>query len=221
MDSYTTNIRIAVISDRMVLLEAIEDRLNSQPGMAVEIATGHFGLALKQLSNSEIHVAILDVDHSSRQALEFASQIGTRSERTKLIFLAGTIAVPLIRQALRLNTSGILAKNESMTAIVDAVRGAAGGRTSFSAEVQRWLKYDDRRRRFDVAEHVGEIQLTDRQLVILRHLASGDCAKEVARKLDLSQKSVENHSYRIMKKLGIHDRVQLCRYAIRHGLIEP
>ncbi len=215
------NIRIAVISDRAVLLEAIADRLDAQPEMTVEIATDHIGLALNRLSNSEIHVVVLDVDHSSGQAFEFASQVGANSQGTRLIFLAGSIAVPLIRQALRLNTSGILAKTESTATIVDAVRGAAGGRTSFSAEVRRWLKYDDRRRRFDVADHEAECQLTSQQLVVLRHIASGDCAKEVARKLDLSRKSVESHSYRIMKKLGIHDRVQLCRYAIRHGLIEP
>ncbi|MBT4865401.1 MAG: response regulator transcription factor [Planctomycetaceae bacterium] len=215
------DIRIAVISDRAVLPEAIEDRLNSQSEMTVEIASSRSGVALQQISNSDIDVAILDADRSSGQAFEFASQIGELSKKTKLIFLAGTIAVPLIRQALRLNTCGILAKTESTAAIVDAVRGAVGGRTSFSAEVQRWLKYDDRRRRFDVADHEADSQLTNQQLVVLRHLASGDCAKEVARKLELSRKSVESHSYRIMKKLGIHDRVQLCRYAIRHGLIEP
>lgn len=214
-------IRIAVISDRTVLREAIADRLNSQSEMTVEIASGRNGLALQRFSASNIHVALLDVDNSLGKVFEFAAQIGAQSKNTKLIFLAGTIAVPLIRQALRLNTSGILTKTESTAAIIDAVRGAVGGRTSFSKEVQRWLKYDDRRRRFDVADHESESQLTTQQLVVLRHLASGACAKEVAQKLDLSRKSVESHSYRIMKKLGIHDRVQLCRYAIRHGLIEP
>ena len=63
--------------------------------------------------------------------------------------------------------------------------------------------------------------LTSRELQILMHLALGDSVKEVAVKLGLTPKSAESCKYRIMKKLGIHNRVLLCRYAIREGLIEP
>ena len=63
--------------------------------------------------------------------------------------------------------------------------------------------------------------LTKRQQEILKFLALGDSVKEVARKLFLAPKSVEGHKHRIMKKLGIHDRVLLARYAIRNGLIVP
>jgi DNA-binding NarL/FixJ family response regulator len=64
-------------------------------------------------------------------------------------------------------------------------------------------------------------QLTNRQLEVLRHLARGESVKEVAKSLQLSQKSVDSHKYRIMHKLGIHDRVKLTRYAIREGLMLP
>ena len=63
--------------------------------------------------------------------------------------------------------------------------------------------------------------LTDRQQEILKLLALGDSVKEAARKLCLAPKSVEGHKHRIMRKLGIHDRVLLARYAIRNGLILP
>ena len=63
--------------------------------------------------------------------------------------------------------------------------------------------------------------LTSREVRILMHLALGDSVKEVAVKLDLTPKSVESCKYRIMKKLGLHNRVLLCRYAILEGLIDP
>lgn len=63
--------------------------------------------------------------------------------------------------------------------------------------------------------------LTRRQLEILRFLAMGDSVREVAKKLHLAPKSVEGHKYRIMKRLGIHNRVHLCRFAIRNGVISP
>ena len=63
--------------------------------------------------------------------------------------------------------------------------------------------------------------LTNRQQEILTFLAMGDSVKEVARKIHLAPKSVEGHKHRIMKKLGLHDRVLLARYAIRNGLILP
>jgi DNA-binding NarL/FixJ family response regulator len=63
--------------------------------------------------------------------------------------------------------------------------------------------------------------LTKRQLDVLRQLALGHSVKEVASSMHLSPKSVDNHKYRIMQRLDIHDRVQLARYAIREGLVEP
>ena len=63
--------------------------------------------------------------------------------------------------------------------------------------------------------------LTERQLEILKLLALGDSVKEIAKQLSKSPKSIESHRYRIAQKLGISDRVHLCRYAIRQGLILP
>ena len=70
-------------------------------------------------------------------------------------------------------------------------------------------------------EDISTDCLTNRQQEILKLLAMGDSVKEVARKLFLAPKSVEGHKHRIMRKLGIHDRVLLSRYAIRNGLILP
>ena len=125
-----------------------------------------------------------------------------------------------MRQALKLKTSAYLTKSEPTSAVIEAIRDAVSGKTTFSPQVQHWLQYDKARRRFEVVDQIAECQLTERQLTILRQLASGESAKEVARNLSLSPKSIENYSYRIMRKLGVQDRVQLCRYAIRHGLIE-
>jgi len=70
------------------------------------------------------------------------------------------------------------------------------------------------------AEALPESVLTSRQREILCLLAEGLSVKEVAAKIHLSAKSVDSHKYRIMRKLNLHDRVLLARYAIRHGLIE-
>ncbi|GAB4142116.1 MAG: hypothetical protein Tsb009_12220 [Planctomycetaceae bacterium] len=64
-------------------------------------------------------------------------------------------------------------------------------------------------------------RLTSRQIDVLKLIALGHTTKEIASQLQLSVKSIDSHKYRLMKKLGIHDRVHLCRYAIRQGLIEP
>lgn len=61
--------------------------------------------------------------------------------------------------------------------------------------------------------------LTLRQLQVLRHLVRGESVKEVAATMSLSERAIESHKYRIMQKLGIHDRVELTRFAIREGLM--
>jgi DNA-binding NarL/FixJ family response regulator len=217
---HTSQIHVGLISDRAVMLEALKDRLNEQADIEVLLATNDIDVAADRMPGCDLQVLVLDTDHSSGRILEFATQFNACCQATQLIFLASSVHIPFMRQALELNTSAYLTKAEPISVVIEAIHDAVCGKTRFSPQVQRWLQYDKARHRFDVVEQIAACQLTERQLTILRRLASGESAKEVAHNLSLSPKSIENYSYRIMRKLGLQDRVQLCRYAIRHGLIE-
>lgn len=93
------------------------------------------------------------------------------------------------------------------------------GEKYYSNEVLDRLEYDPEQGEYQVKTHSYLSTLTLRQLQVLRHLVRGESVKEVAKTMTLSERAIESHKYRIMQKLGIHDRVELARFAIREGLM--
>ena len=104
---------------------------------------------------------------------------------------------------------------------MDAIRKVARGEVYFSDEVRQRLIVDIDQVRLAQQPRSRIATLTHREREILRHIAQGLSKKEIASKLNLSVKTVETHSSNLMRKLGIHDRVELARFAIREGLAEP
>ena len=103
--------------------------------------------------------------------------------------------------------------------LIRSIKRFAAGENCFSQEVQDCLKGDEpqaKRYATDLQQKCGS--LSKRQLEVLSYLAEGHSTKEVAKLMHLSPKSVDSHKYRIMRRLGIHDRVKLARYAISAGL---
>ena len=108
-----------------------------------------------------------------------------------------------------------------MQNLSDAILRAVAGESSFSPEVLERLNFNQETKRYSLKVESSLSTLTGRQVEVLRHLARGESVKEIARLMHLSHKSVDSHKYRIMNKLGIHDRVELARFAIREGLLTP
>jgi DNA-binding NarL/FixJ family response regulator len=112
-------------------------------------------------------------------------------------------------------------KGEPFQELVSAIERVAEGEWVFSQEVLDRLIFDQQSQEYAVRHESDLSALTSRQLEVLRHLACGQSVKEISQMMHLSQKSVDSHKYRIMNKLGIHDRVLLARFAIREGLMVP
>jgi len=176
---------------------------------------------LRQMLESRPDVILLDVDLPGRGAFDLAAEIRSTFNSAKLIFLTGFSSDVLVDQALRLRASGYLMKIEPIHFLLDAIRAVAAGELRFSREIEDRITFDTVTKRYILHTAHPMSELTFRQMEVLRHLAKGESVKEVARLMHLSQKSVDSHKYRIMHKLGIHDRVELARFAIREGLLLP
>ena len=177
------------------------------------------GLSL--ILETEPDVVILDVELPGRGSFDIAEEITSRLKNTKMIFLTGYLSDIFIELALRVNAVGYLLKGEPIESLIHAIKKAARGEYCFSQSVQERLVYDQKRNRYSIQSQSMLTSLTSRQIEVLRHLARGKSVKEVARSMHLSEKSIDSHKYRIMHKLGIHDRVELARYSIREGLTLP
>jgi DNA-binding NarL/FixJ family response regulator len=117
---------------------------------------------------------------------------------------------------------GCLSKSEPLDELLGSLCGLARGERVYSSGIRLRLDGAAAPEGPHIVRQRSRLsELSERQLQVLQYLAQGRRVKDVAQAMHLSEKAVESHKYRIMNQLNIHDRVELCLYAIREGLISP
>ncbi len=214
-------IRVVLIDDHAMVLESLSARLSINPQIQVVGTANDCDEGFRVVLEHKPEVVILDVNLPGRGAFDLAEDLASRRPDTRLIFVTGYLADIYLEQALKLNAYGYLLKGEPIHILADAILKTRAGEKSFSADVLARLNFDSTTKTYSIKARSLLSMLTGRQLEVLKHLARGESVKEIAKLMHLSQKSVDSHKYRIMNKLGIHDRVELARFAIREGLSDP
>ena len=213
--------RIVLADDHAILRDMLAERLDLEPDFEIVAAVPDAGQALAMLRSQPVDVLVLDIDMPGLSPFAAARQVREQFPATRVVFLSAYLRDGYLAQALAVEAAGYLVKEDAPEAIVAGLRLAARGRIAFSPAVRARL-----------VAHRGGVALSDapagrlslltpRELEVLRYLASGLSRKELARTMQISAKTVEQHCDHLMQKLGIHDRVELARFAIREGLVEP
>ena len=214
-------VRVFLIDDHPLLLEALAARLSHDPTFQVVGTAANSDDGFRRILDLNPHLVVIDIEIPGRGAFTIAEELLSRLPKTKVVFFTGFLTDVFLDQALRVNCAGYLLKGESPQRLVDDLKLAMRGQDCFSAAVRERLEVNPLTGKFEVKASGYLATLTSRQLEVLRHLARGESVKEVARTMILSERAIESHKYRIMQKLGLHDRVELARYAIREGLTVP
>jgi DNA-binding NarL/FixJ family response regulator len=211
--------RILIADDFPVVRSGLRRLLDAKPDLEVvaEAADGHEAveIALKE----DIHLAILDVSMPRMTGIQAAAELHKRKPEIRVLMLSMHDSEQFLFESLKAGASGYVLKSGADTDIVDAVRAAMRGDSYLypSAVTTLVRDYVERGGRgeeqFDV--------LTPRELEVLKLIAEAHTSKEIAELLFISIKTVERHRQNILDKLGMRDRVELTRYAIRRGLIQP
>jgi DNA-binding NarL/FixJ family response regulator len=211
--------RILIADDFAVVRSGLRRLLDAKPDLEVvaEAADGHEAveIALKE----DIHLAILDVSMPRMTGIQAAAELHKRKPEIRVLMLSMHDSEQFLFEALKAGASGYVLKSGADTDIVDACRAAMRGESFLypSAVTTLVRDYVERGGRgeeqFDV--------LTPRELEVLKLIAEAHTSKEIAELLFISIKTVERHRQNILDKLGMRDRVELTRYAIRRGLIQP
>ncbi len=164
-------------------------------------------------------IVVMEMELPGRGATAVAEQVLQRLPATKLVVFTSYDADVYLDFALKVGVSGYILKTESLGFLIDGVRSVCSGEKVYSAAILDRLEFDPDQQAYFVKTQSYLSTLTLRQLQVLRHLVRGESVKEVAKTMTLSERAIESHKYRIMQKLGIHDRVELARFAIREGLM--
>ncbi len=175
--------------------------------------------ALDIVENQHPDIAILDVTMPRLGGLEALERIRSNHPRIKTILLSVHAEPHVIQSAVSLGADGYLLKNARGSEIVAAIRAVARGGSYFSPPVARELVEQIRGSHETGGDPFS--RLSGREREVLRLIAEGLSAREIATTLHISNKTVEAHRTSVMRKLGARKATELVRYAVRYGLVEP
>ena len=148
------------------------------------------------------------------------SELAVRLGETRIVVFADGLTDRQLDLIVNNRISGLVSRHDCMRTVSDQLVQVAAGQTVLSEQLKsRVVMSSDGK--FKSTSSVQLQKLTDRQWDVLLRIADGNRVAQVAEALSITEKAVEAHKYRIMRVIGATDRVDLCRWAIREGLIEP
>ncbi len=212
-------IRVLLADDHGLVRAGIRALLQDLGGFEIVAEAGTGREALNLVKEHRPEVVLMDVMMPELNGLDATARIVSQFPNVRVLILSMNSSEEYVLQALKAGASGYLLKNVSPAELERALRDVVAGEMVLSPAVSRHVIAA-------YLERVGGIsssldRLTLRQREILQLVAEGHSTKEIARKLDISAKTVEMHRTQLMAALDIHDIAGLVRYAIRTGLITP
>ena len=211
--------RILIADDHTIVRSGLKRVLDAKPDLEVVAEAEDGAEAVEKALKEDVHLAILDVSMPRMTGIQAAAELHKRKPELKTLMLSMHDSEQFLFEALKAGASGYVLKSGADTDIVDAVRAAMRGDSYLypSAVTSLVRDYIERggsgEEEFDV--------LTPRELEVLKLIAEAYTSQQIADALFISIKTVDRHRQNILEKLGMRDRVELTRYAIRRGLVEP
>lgn len=212
-----TSIRVLLIDDHRLLVQALQRVLDAQPDIKVVGSANSADEAIEKTRELCPDIAIMDIDMPGLLCFDAAHSMVALSPQTKIVYLSGFSSDRYIEAALGAHAHGYITKNEPVEAILEALRTVAAGSAYFSPSILSRIVFDDKPR-LEASSSSRRSLLSPREVEIVQYLARGLSKKQIAQTMHLAVRTVDNHTTRVMRKLDIHDRVQLARYAIKEGI---
>ena len=204
-------IRVLCVDDHAFLVAGLRARMDIEPGM--EFA-GHLETAddlVAQVRRAKADIVLIDIEMPGADVFEAIHDLRHRCPDVRAILLSAHVRDQYLDSAFSSGAWGYLTKGDSPDEVIDGIRRVTLGESVVSSDVMA------RKRPEGSTKLAG---LTAREKQILRMIANGMSRTEIAERLCRSPMTIDNHRKSILKKLGIHDRVELVRYAIAEGLGE-
>jgi DNA-binding NarL/FixJ family response regulator len=207
---------VLLADDHPIVRHGLRDILNAEADFRVVDEVEDGAAAVRRALEDEIHLAILDVTMPRMTGLQAARELSHRRPELRILMLSMHENEQFLFEALRAGASGYVLKTAADRDLVAACRATMRGETFlYAGAVTALVKdYLDRARDDERVD-----PLTPRELEVLKLVAEGHTSDEIAELLVISRKTVDRHRANMLEKLGMRDRVDLTRYAIRRGLI--
>ena len=210
--------RILIADDHPIVRSGVRKVLDAKPDLEVVAEAEDGAEAVEKALAEDVHLAILDVSMPRMTGIQAAAELSKRKPELRTLMLSMYDSEQFLFEALKAGASGYVLKSSADEDIVAACRKVMRGESflypsAVTALVRDYVERGGNDAHFDI--------LTPRELEVLKLIAEAHTSKEIAQQLFISVKTVERHRQNILDKLGMRDRVELTRYAIRRGLTQP
>jgi DNA-binding NarL/FixJ family response regulator len=212
--------RVLLADDHELIRSGLRIVLDAQPDIEVVAEAADGAEAVRICLAETIDLAVIDVAMPRMTGLQAAEELRRRCPDTRVLMLSMHDNEQYFFAALKAGASGYVLKSAANRDLVAAIRSAMRGEPFlYPPAVEAIFRdYLERVRR---GEPAGEDPLTAREREVLKLIAEAHTSERIAAMLGISRKTVEHHRASVLHKLGMRDRVELTRYAIRRGLVEP
>jgi len=216
----TAPTRILLADDHALVRQGLRLILDAEPDLAVVAEAADGAEAVAAASADEVDLAILDIAMPRLTGIQAAREISQRAPRIHLLMLSMYDNEQYFFESLKAGASGYVLKSVADRDLIEACRASMRGEPFlYPGAVTALIRdYLQRNRRGD---RLPDRILTPREEEIVKLIAESHSSREIAETLGISVKTVDRHRANILQKLGMRDRLDLTRYAIRAGLVEP
>ncbi|KAA5836257.1 response regulator transcription factor [Saccharopolyspora hirsuta] len=210
-------VSVMVVDDHPMWRDGVARDLTER-GFEVLATASDAASALRIARTVKPDVVLMDLNLGDTSGVTATLQITQEIPGTRVLVLSASGEHSDVLEAVKAGASGYLVKSASAEELVDAVQRTAAGDAVFTAGLAGLVLGEYRRMAITPDSETQAPQLTDRETEVLRLVAKGMTARQIAKKLVISHRTVENHVQSTLRKLQLHNRVELARYAIEHGL---
>jgi DNA-binding NarL/FixJ family response regulator len=210
-------IKVAIVDDQRLFVDGLAKILGIQPDMVV-VGRAHTGEEAMELClRAEPDVVLMDLSMPGMGGISATRKLLSLLPRTHVLVLTVHTEDANLFQAIKAGAQGYILKDCTPEDLTSAIRSVHAGDTITSPDIAKKMitTFEGIRSNTELTP-----SLTEREIEVIKALAQGKSNKEIARDLDISEKTVRNHASNIYKKLHIFDRTQAVIYAVRHGLVD-
>jgi DNA-binding NarL/FixJ family response regulator len=209
---------VLLADDHAMVRRGLRLILEAEPDLEVVAEAGDGGEAVRLALDPAVDLAVLDVSMPGLGGLSAAREIARQRPEVRLLMLSMHDHEEYLFEALSAGASGYVLKSAVDRDLVAACRAALRGESFLYPQAVSALVPEHAERGRDKPQRDA---LTPRELEVVTLIADGRSGPEIAALLDISPRTVERHRANVLDKLGLRDRVDVTRYAVKHGLIEP
>ncbi|OMC43794.1 response regulator transcription factor [Mycobacterium sp. IS-1264] len=209
--------RVMVVDDHPIWRDAVARDL-AEDGFNVVATADGVAAARRRAAAVKPDVVVMDMRLADGDGAQATAEILAVSPSSRVLVLSASDERDDVLEAVKAGATGYLVKSASKSELAEAVSATAAGRAVFTPSLAGLVLGEYRRIAQSTDSTPARPSLTERETEVLRYVAKGLSAKQIAEKLTLSHRTVENHVQATFRKLQVANRVELTRYAIDHGL---